>query len=61
MEYACSMVVAVVSSIAKMWCLTSRDSMVAFFDGRLPVGSLVFHHQFLDLFVSIVERFVDGI
>ena len=35
--------------------------MVAFVDGGLPFGSLVFHHQSLDLFVQIVERLVGGI
>ena len=44
---------------------TAIDAMCLFdgpfVDGGLPIGSLVFHHQFWDLFVWIIERFVGGI
>ena len=36
-------------------------SMVAFVEGGLPFGSLVIHHQFLNLFVQIIQRFVGGL
>ena len=33
------------------WMRFACCSIVAFVDGGLPFGSLVFHNQFLDLFV----------